>query len=44
MVKWIVIGFLAVCLILFLSEIGRAMDYDPAWDDVEIKPKENNHD
>ena len=40
MVKWLIIGFLLVCLILFMLEVGQAIDYDPEWDDPEWKERE----
>lgn len=39
MVKWLIIGFLLVCLILFMLEVGQAIDYDPEWDDPEWKER-----
>lgn len=40
MVRWLIIGFLLVCLILFMLEVGQAIDYDPEWDDPEWKERE----
>lgn len=40
MVRWLIVGFLLVCLILFMLEVGQAMDYDPEWDDPEWKERE----
>ncbi len=42
MVRWLIIGFLLVCLILFMLEVGQAMDYDPEWDDAEWGRKEKD--
>ena len=42
MVKWLIIGFLLACLILFMLEVGQAMDYDPSWDDTsDVREKED---
>ena len=32
--------FLLVCLILFMLDVGQAMDYDPEWDGPEWKERE----
>ena len=42
MVRWLIIGFLLACLILFMLEVGQAMDYDPEWDDAEWGRKEKD--
>lgn len=41
MVKWLIIGFLLACLILFMVEVGQAMDYDPSWDEIDVREKED---
>jgi len=41
MVKWLIIGFLLVCFFIFAVEVGEAMDYDPSWDDFDVREKED---
>lgn len=41
MVKWLIIGFLLVCFFIFAVEVGEAMDYDPSWDEVDVREKED---
>lgn len=42
MVKWLIIGFLLACLILFMFDVSQAMDYDPSWDDDVIDEREKD--
>ena len=41
MVKWLIIGFLLVCFFIFAVEVGEAMDYDPSWDEIDERDKED---
>lgn len=41
MVKWLIIGFLLACLILFMLEVSQAMDYDPSWDEIDVRDKDD---
>ena len=41
MVKWLIIGFLLICFFIFAVEVGEAMDYDPSWDEIDVREKED---
>lgn len=44
MLKWLIIGFLLVCFFIFAVEVGEAMDYDPSWDEIDVRDKEDKKD
>ena len=41
MLKWLIIGFLLICFFIFAVEVGEAMDYDPSWDEIDVREKED---
>ena len=42
MVKWLIIGFLLACFFIFLVVFGNdIMDYDPSWDEIDVREKED---
>ena len=43
MLKWLIIGFLLICFFIFAVEVGEAMDYDPSWDEIDVREKEDEH-
>ena len=44
MLKWLIIGFLLICFFIFAVEVGEAMDYDPSWDEIDVRDKEDKKD